>query len=185
MDQLIEAFSFDRCSKSGAKFDVEKAKWFNHQYLQTVPSDALVDMFEKVLEEKGVSASKDVVSEVVEMVKERATFVKDIWEHSSFFFVAPTSYDEKAVKKRWKTDTPAQISELAGLIEGIEDFTSENLETIIKQWIQEKEYPLGGIMNAFRLAIVGESKGPHMFDIIALIGKSETISRLNHAVEVL
>lgn len=185
MDQLIEAFSFDRCSKSGAKFDVEKAKWFNHQYLQTVPSDALVDMFEKVLEEKEVSASRDVVTEVVKMVKERATFVKDIWEHSSFFFVAPTSYDEKAVKKRWKADTPAQISELAGLIEGVEDFTSENLETIIKQWIQEKEYPLGGIMNAFRLAIVGESKGPHMFDIIALIGKSETISRLNHAVEVL
>lgn len=185
IDELISAFSFERCSKSGAKFDIEKAKWFNHQYIQTIPSNDIVDMFEKVLKEKGITSDIDVTSKIVEIVKERATFVSDIWEHSHFFFEAPTSYDEKAVRKRWKEDTPTQITELVEVIEGIEDFSSENLETIIKQWIQEKEYPLGGIMNAFRLAIVGESKGPHMFDIIALIGKNETISRLKHAVKVI
>lgn len=185
IDELISAFSFERCSKSGAKFDIEKAKWFNHQYLQLIPSSDIVDMFEKVLEEKGIASDRELTTKVVEMVKERATFASDIWEHSHFFFEAPTSYDEKAVRKRWKEDTPTQITELAEVIEGIEDFSSENLETIIKQWIQEKEYPLGGIMNAFRLAIVGESKGPHMFDIIALIGKNETISRLKHAVKVI
>ena len=185
IDELISAFSFERCSKSGAKFDIEKAKWFNHQYIQTIPSNDIVDMFEKVLKEKGITSDIDVTSKIVEIVKERATFVIDIWEHSHFFFEAPTSYDEKAVRKRLKEDTPTQITELVEVIEVIEDFSSENLETIIKQWIQEKEYPLGGIMNAFRLAIVGESKGPHMFDIIALIGKNETISRLKHAVEVI
>ena len=185
IDELISAFSFERCSKSGAKFDIEKAKWFNHQYLQLIPSSDIVDMFEKVLEEKGIASDRELTTKVVEMVKERATFASDIWEHSHFFFEAPTSYDEKAVRKRWKEDTPTQITELVEVIEGIEDFSSENLETIIKQWIQEKEYPLGGIMNAFRLAIVGESKGPHMFDIIALIGKNETISRLKHAVKVI
>lgn len=183
MDELIKAFSFERCSKSGAKFDIEKAKWFNHQYLQIIPTDALVDMFEKVLQEKTITTDRETITKVVEMVKERATFAGDIWEHSSFFFVAPTSYDEKAVKKRWKEDTPMQISELAAVIEGVEDFSSVNLETIIKQWIQDKDYPLGGIMNAFRIAIVGEGKGPHMFDIVSLIGKSDTIARLNRAVD--
>lgn len=182
MDELIKAFSFERCSKSGAKFDIEKAKWFNHQYLQVIPTETLVGMFEEVLKEKNVSTDSETVTKVVEMVKERATFVGDLWEHSSFFFVAPTSYDEKAVKKRWKADTPTQISELAELIKDIDDFSSENLEVVIKQWIQDKGYPLGGIMNAFRLAIVGESKGPHMFDIIAMIGKDETIARLEHAI---
>ena len=183
IDELISSFSFERCSKSGAKFDIEKAKWFNHQYLQLLAIDQLVDSFIPILEANEVVYDRSVVTKVVELVKERATFAKDLWEQSSFFFVAPTSYDEKAVKKRWKENTPSQMSELAEVLSGIDDFSSSNIETIVKQWIQDKEYPLGGVMNAFRLAIVGESKGPHMFDIVDLIGKEESVSRLLRAVK--
>ena len=142
-----------------------------------------MDSFIPILEANEVVYDRSVVTKVVELVKERATFAKDLWEQSSFFFVAPTSYDEKAVKKRWKENTPSQMSELAEVLSGIDDFSSTNIETIVKQWIQDKEYPLGGVMNAFRLAIVGESKGPHMFDIVDLIGKEESVSRLLRAVK--
>lgn len=182
IDELISAFSFERCSKSGAKFDIEKAKWFNHQYIQLISIEELVGMFEPILESNNVVADKEFLFEVVELVKERATFAKDLWEQSSFFFVAPTSYDEKAVGKRWKEDTPSQMDELMGVLVGIDDFSSANVEAIVKEWIKEKGYPMGGVMNAFRIAIVGESKGPHMFDIVALIGKIETVERLNRAI---
>ncbi len=185
--ELIDAFSFERCSKSGAKFDIEKAKWFNHQYLQIIDNEKIVELFEKVLKEKNITSDREKTTKVVELVKERATFVSDIWNNSEFFFVTPESFDEKDVKKRWKSDSATQISELASLVSDIDeaDFSSESLETIIKGWIQDKEYPLGGIMNAFRLAIVGASKGPHMFDIISLIGKAETLKRLDYALKQL
>lgn len=182
LNDMIRLFSFERCSKSGAKFDFEKAKWFNHEYIQTTSNDELETMFRPILEENGVTASKEFSRDVIGLIKNRAHLIDDFWDQGKFFFVAPTSYDAKTVKKRWKEETPTQLAELIELIETTNDFSSNNLETIVKQWIESKQYHLGNIMNAFRLALVGEPKGPHIFDITALIGKEETINRLKRAV---
>ena len=182
LEDMIRLFSFDRCSKSGAKFDFEKAKWFNHEYIQTTSNDELETMFRPILEENGVTASKEFSRDVIGLIKNRAHLIDDLWDQGKFFFVAPTSYDAKTVKKRWKDETPQQITELIELIESNKDFSNENQETAVKQWIESKQYHLGNIMNALRLALVGEPKGPHIFDITALIGKEETINRLKRAV---
>ncbi|MDO5523821.1 MAG: glutamate--tRNA ligase [Bacteroidia bacterium] len=183
LDELVQAFSFDRCSKSGAKFDIEKARWFNHKYIQEMSNDALAKLFEPVLTEKMLPFDKKYTASVIGLVKERANFVKDLWDQASFFFISPASYDEKTVKKRWKAETPAQLEELVYVLKSLDMFSSEYVEKAVKQWIEDKNYHLGNIMNAFRLAVVGESKGPHMFDIAALIGKQETIDRINRAIK--
>jgi len=185
MQELIQQFSLDRVSKSGAKFDYEKGKWFNHKYLQTKPIEEIADLFQHILIEKGIIEDSEKVQKIVSLVRERANFVNELWAQASFFFEAPQKYDDKTVQKRWKPETPTQLGKLADLLAGIEDFSPENTEIIIKEWIAVNEYNLGGIMNAFRLALVGESKGPHIFDIIAIIGKEETISRINKAIATL
>ncbi|MGL5787300.1 MAG: glutamate--tRNA ligase [Bacteroidales bacterium] len=185
MEELIQAFSLDRCSKSGAKFDYEKGKWFNHKYLQQKSNEELCILFQPILKEKGIEANDATVAEIIGLVKERINFVKEIWDQASFFFVAPTSYDEKTIKKRWKEETPAQMEELISLLSSIEDFTPANTEEIVKAWISEKGYNMGGIMNAFRLSIVGEPKGPHMYDIIAILGKEETVRRIENAIQTI
>lgn len=182
MDELIQLFSLEKCSKSGAKFDYEKGKWFNHQYIQLRPNDEIANIFYPVLEEKGIDFPLGYIETVVGLVKERVSFVKELWDQSSFFFVAPEVYDEKVVKKRWKEESPVQMRELIEVLRGINDFSAHNQEEIVKGWIESKSYHLGNIMNAFRLAVVGESKGPHMFDITAVIGKDETIARLEKAI---
>ncbi len=182
MEELIQLFSLEKCSKSGAKFDYEKGKWFNHQYIQLKSNEDIAKLYYPLLEEKGIDVCLEYTETVVGLVKERVNFVQELWDQSSFFFEAPVSYDEKVVKKRWKEESPAQLSELVEVLEQIEDFSAHNQEEIVKAWIESKGYHLGNIMNAFRLAIVGESKGPHMFDITATIGKDETISRLNKAI---
>ncbi len=184
-DELIDAFSFERCSKSGARFDYEKARWFNHKYILATPAEELTDMFMPVLEEKNISASRDYVTKVVELVKDRVNFVKELWDQSSYFFVAPTTYDEKTVRKRWKAETPDQMRELIDILENMDDFSAENQEKVIMKWIKDNAYHLGNVMNAFRLALVGEGKGPHIFDITVLLGKEETVSRLKKAVETI
>ncbi|MDR1715803.1 MAG: glutamate--tRNA ligase [Prevotella sp.] len=183
MDELVQLFSLEKCSKSGAKFDYEKGKWFNHQYIQLRPNAEIANIYYPILEEKGVDVTLDYVETVVGLVKERVSFVKELWDQSFFFFVAPVSYDEKVVKKRWKEDSPAQMAELIDVLKNIDDFSTHNQEEIVKAWIESKGYHLGNIMNAFRLAVVGESKGPHMFDITAVIGKDETIARLQKAIQ--
>lgn len=183
LQELIDAFSFERCSKSGAKFDFEKGKWFNHKYIQETADALLAEMVKPALTEKGIEFDKDFTTRAVGLVKERMYLLCDFWSQSSFLFEAPTTYDEKVIKKRWKTETPAQMNELTTVLDQIEDFSSQNQETIVKQWIAQKGYNLGGIMNAFRLAVVGESKGPHMFDITELIGKDKTIARIQRAVD--
>jgi glutamyl-tRNA synthetase len=185
MQELIELFSLDRVSKSGAKFDYEKGKWFNHKYLQNKPLDEIADLFQHSLIEKDLIEDSDKVQKIVGLVRERANFVNDLWLQSAFFFEAPLTYDEKTVQKRWKAETPQQMQELISVIENIDEFSPEKTEEVIKEWIAAKEYNMGGIMNAFRLSIVGEPKGPHMFDIICLIGKDETISRLKKAIEII
>lgn len=182
MEELIRLFALEKCSKSGAKFDYEKGKWFNHQYIQLRPNSEIATIFYPILQDKGIECPLQYIETVVGLVKERVSFVKELWDQASFFFVAPTTYDEKVVKKRWKEESPSQLSELAEVLKGIEDFSSHNQEEIVKGWIESKGYHLGNIMNAFRLAVVGESKGPHMFDITATIGKEETIARLEKAI---
>ncbi len=182
MEELIQLFALEKCSKSGAKFDYEKGKWFNHQYIQLRPNSEIAAIFYPILQDKGIEYPLQYIETVVGLVKERVSFVKELWDQASFFFVAPTAYDEKVVKKRWKEESPSQLSELAEVLKGIEDFSSHNQEEIVKGWIESKGYHLGNIMNAFRLAVVGESKGPHMFDITATIGKEETIARLQKAI---
>jgi len=185
LDELVQAFSFDRCSKSGAKFDVEKAKWYNHHYILNTPDSELATLFAPILQEKGVSATPEKVTKVVGLVKERVHFVKELWEQSSFFFVAPASYDEKTTRKRWKAESPGQMRALMQLISEMDDFSVENQEKTVMAWIQQNQLHTGNIMNAFRLAIVGEGKGPHMFNITDLIGKEETLRRLEKAITTL
>ncbi|MBP1593276.1 MAG: gltX, partial [Bacteroidetes bacterium] len=185
MDELIKLFDLHRCSKAGAKFDYEKGKWFNHQYIQLKSNEEIANLFIPSLKEQGVEAPFEKVVTVVGLMKERVSFVKELWDVCKFFFVAPTEYDEKTVKKRWKEDSPAQITELMHVIEAIDDFSLENQEKIVMEWIESKGYHLGNIMNAFRLTLVGEGKGPHMFDISDVLGKEETIARMKRAIEVI
>ena len=184
MDELISKFSFDHCSKSGAKFDYNKGKWFNHEYLMARPDSELAELFMPILKEKGIEGfDKEYVAKALGMVKGRANLIPDLWEQGSFFFEAPTEYAPKDVKKRWSAQTPAIMEELIGVLEGIDDMTSANAEKIVLDWIASKGYHLGNVMNAFRLAVVGQCKGPHMFDITELMPKSEVIARIRRAVE--
>ncbi len=185
LEGLIEAFDLKRVSKSGAKFSPEKASWFNQQYMQTKEDAELTDLFIPILEEKGISKEKDFVLKVVSSIKERAVFVKDFWDLSSFFFETPTDYDAKASKKNWKEGTPDLMTELIAVISSIEDFSSENTEKEIKEWITAKEIGFGKVMQPLRLSLVGKLAGPHLFDIIAMIGKEETVKRLENAISKL
>ena len=182
IDELIEAFSFERCSKSGAKFDLEKAKWYNHQYIVKMQDEDVAKLFNPILKEKGIDAPFEMVVGIVALLKERVHFIEELWDLSSFFFVTPESYDEKTVRKRWKQDSNEHMQQLTELLKQTDDFSSANLEPLVKEWIQTNELHMGNIMNAFRLAVVGESKGPHMFNITELIGKEETIKRMELAI---
>lgn len=186
MDELIQKFSFDHCSKAGAKFDYKKGIWFNHEYLMRMDGHELATLFMPVLAEHGhADADPEYVARAVDMVKGRIEFVRDLWTQADFFFEAPTTYAEKDVKKRWKEGTADIMRQLIGVLEGIEDMTSANAEKIVLGWIEANGYHLGNVMNAFRLAVVGSCRGPHMFDITELMPKSEVIARLNRAIEVL
>ena len=186
MDELIRKFSFDHCSKAGAKFDYQKGIWFNHEYLMQTPDEELARLFLPILEEKGIEGfTPEYVARALGMVKSRANLVPDLWDQADFFFVAPTTYAEKDVRKRWSADTPRIMEELIGVLEGIEDMTSANAEKIVLDWIAEKGYHLGNVMNAFRLAVVGACRGPHMFDITELMPKSEVIARIRKAIETI
>ncbi len=185
MEELISAFSLDRVNKSGARFDLEKTKWYNQCYLQKKSNAMLADLFQKELAAKSgivnFQPSIAYIEKVVSLIKERATFVGDFWELGDYFFVVPTSYNEKAVKKQWKEDTPDIMNGIISVLEGISDFTSEKTESGVKSWISQKELSFGRVMAPLRLALVGEMKGPHVFDIIEMIGKEESIARINTA----
>ena len=185
LEELIEAFSIERVNKSGAKFDAEKAKWFNHQYLIKKSDKELAEAFAPILLKKGILADKVFVVKIVGLIKERATFVADLWDQSSFFFKRPEDYDKKAVKKRWKAASYNQMTELKEILLKTEPFTSENTEKAVKSWIEENEYGMGAVMNAFRLLVVGALKGPHLFDIIALLGQEETLERITLGLQEL
>jgi len=185
MDELIEAFSLERVGKSGSKFDQEKAKWFNHQYLIKQDDEFLANKLMPIVIKNGVLAEKEQLTKAISLVKERVSFVSELWDQLDFFFKRPQEYDEKAVKKRWKAASYDILLELKELLENVSDFTSENTETVVKQWIEEKEYGMGAVMNAFRLLVVGALKGPHLFDIIELIGQEETLERIDQGLHEL
>lgn len=185
MDELVKLFDLHRCSKAGARFDFEKGKWFNHEYILLKSNEEVASLFMPILQEHGIEAPMDTVVTVVGLMKGRVSFVKELWDTCKFFFVAPDSYDEKTVKKRWKEDSAQRMTELADLLESLDDFSLAHQEEVVMKWIEEKGYHLGNIMNAFRLTLVGEGKGPHMFDISAVLGKEETIRRMRRAIEVL
>jgi glutamyl-tRNA synthetase len=178
--ELIEKFDLKRIHKSGAKFDPEKNKWFNHQYLQKQTDESLAEAFKKILEEKEISTSLNI-TRIVASIKERANFVTEFWDLADYFFVAPTSYDEKAAKN-WKEETPELMKQVIGQLQNIADFNSLNIEALLKEWMTTNEIGMGKIMQPLRLSLVGALKGPHLFDIIELIGKKETTSRIEKAI---
>ena len=183
MDELISLFSFEHCSKSGAKFDFEKGKWFNHKYLQEISDERLAEMFLPILAENGhPEADLAYTARVVALVKGRINFVRDLWEQSRFFYEAPTAYAEKDVRKRWKEGMPQIMEELIDVLDALTDFSSAAAESTVLDWIAAKGYHTGNVMNAFRLTVVGECKGPHMFDITELLGKDETIKRIRKGI---
>ncbi len=178
LDKMAAAFSIERVGKSGSRFDPEKAKWFNHQYMLKKSNKELAGQFLPLIEKEGVMADIDYIEKVVGLVKERAHFVHELWDQAEFFFKAPSEFDPKAVKKRWKQVSYDQMIEMKTLLAGLDNFSSENTELIVKRWIAEKEYSMGAVLNALRLLIVGALKGPHLFDIITLIGQEETLRRI-------
>ena len=184
LDELAEKFDLSRVHKAGAKFDPDKNKWFNHQYLQKQSDDDLAKTFAPILYEKGIDVDYSTLVRIVSSIKERANFVSDFWDLSDYFFVAPTSYDEKAAKN-WKEETPELMQQLIAVLSTIEDFTSVNIETIVKDWMTKNEIGMGKIMQPFRLSLVGALKGVHLFDVVEMIGKEETIKRIEKAISSL
>ena len=185
LEELVEVFDISKCSKSGAKFDYQKGIWFNHEYILRKSNEEIADLFAPIVANNGVDESMERIRTVVSLMKDRVSFVRELWDLCSFFFLPPTEYDEKTVRKRWKEDSAQQRTELAEVLEGIDDFSIEGQEPVVMKWVEDKGYKLGDIMNAFRLALVGIGKGPGMFDISAFLGKEETLRRLRRAVEVL
>ena len=185
LDELVEAFDITRCSKAGAKFDYQKGIWFNHEYILKKSNEEIAQLFAPIVANNGVDESLERVTEAVRMMKDRVSFVKELWPLCSFFFIPPTEYDEKTVKKRWKEDSAQVMAELATLLEGLDDFSLENQERVVHEWVEKKEYKLGNVMNAWRLTLVGEGKGPGMFDISAFLGKEETLRRMRRAIDIL
>ena len=185
LDELVQAFDIHKCSKAGARFDYQKGIWFNHEYMLKKSNEEVANLFAPIVANNGVDESMERITQVVAMMKDRVNFVKELWPLCSFFFIAPTEYDEKTVKKRWKADSAKVMGELANVLEGIDDFSVEGQEPVVMKWVEEKGYKLGDVMNAFRLTLVGIGKGPGMFDISAFLGKEETLKRMRKAIEVL
>ena len=185
MDDLVRLFDLTKCSKAGAKFDYVKGQWFNHEYILNSDDEKLAPTFADILRDNGIEAPMESVVRVVGLMKGRVNFVKELWPLCSFFFVAPTTYDEKTVKKRWKDFSARQMSELAALLEALSDFSMAAQEEAVNAWLAENDYKMGDVMNAWRLTLVGEGKGPHMYEISSFLGQAETLKRMRRAIEIL
>lgn len=185
MDDLVRLFDLTKCSKAGAKFDYVKGQWFNHEYILNSDDEKLAPTFADILRDNGIEAPMESVVRVVGLMKGRVNFIKELWPLCSFFFVAPTTYDEKTAKKRWKDFSARQMSELAALLEGLSDFSMAAQEEAVNAWLAENDYKMGDVMNAWRLTLVGEGKGPHMYEISSFLGQAETLKRMRRAIEIL
>ncbi len=185
LDELTEIFSLERVVKSGSRFDPEKAKWFNKHYFQQKSVEELTELFKVVLAEKGVESTDEKTKAVVAEIKERCQFVSELWEQSSYFFVAPTEYDAKTVKKRWKEDTPEKLTEIVALFSSVDNWNAGSLKEAFSAFMNEKGWGFGAIMNSLRLSLVGGNLGPDLFVICELLGKEESIRRINVAIETI
>ena len=185
MDDLVRLFDLTKCSKAGAKFDYVKGQWFNHEYILNSDDEKLAPTFADILRDNGIEAPMESVVRVVGLMKGRVNCVKELWPLCSFFFVAPTTYDEKTAKKRWKDFSARQMSELAALLEALSDFSMAAQEEAVNAWLAENDYKMGDVMNAWRLTLVGEGKGPHMYEISSFLGQAETLKRMRRAIEIL
>lgn len=180
MEELIETFSLERVGKSGAKFDYEKTKWFNQQYLRATSGEALADI---LIERHGATQDRAYLAKVAEMMKERATFVTDILEDGTYYFEAPSEYDEKTIRKKWKENTPEILTELKAILAGLEPFNAETIGTAFKQFLEDKGLGFGAVMPNFRVAVTGKGAGPSMNDICEILGKEEVLNRLQTALD--
>jgi glutamyl-tRNA synthetase len=185
LDELVQIFDLERVHKAGAKFNPEKNEWFNHHYFQRQENDVLAKEFSHTLVEKGINVPIETVSRVVGLVKERASFASQLWNLSHYFFLAPESFDEKAVAKQWKPDTGALLNELATELQNTLDFSSAFTESVVKGWVEQKGIGIGKVMAPLRLSLVGELQGPHLYDIMEIIGKEETLQRIAKATATL
>ena len=185
MDELIRLFSIEHISKSGAKFNVEKAKWFNHEYLQKCSDERLADMFQPQLKEHGVDAPRDYVVRVVGMMKERLNFPQELWDQTHYFFVAPTQYDPKAVSKRWKPGMTRHMAKVIEILNTVPFEYDAIHKALLEDYIKGNELNMGQIMNSLRLAVVGTTVGPDMLTLVMTIGKEETIARVQRAIDVI
>ena len=183
MQELIESFSLERVGRAGAKFDFDKTRWFNQQYLRAKSKEELSSYLQLILQENGIKAENDYVETVCEQLKERATFVKDMWEEGKYYFSPPVAYDEKTIQKKWKEDTPKHLMELKNRIESISNFSSENIEKEFKIYLKENKLGMGNLLPIFRVSLTGLAMGPSLFDIASLIGKEETLKRMESALE--
>jgi glutamyl-tRNA synthetase len=183
MDELIAAFSIERVGKSGSRFDPEKAKWFNARYLQMKSDDELTDLFMHVVNDKGFNPEREELKKIVSLVKERVSFVRDMWHEADFFFIAPETYDNDVVKKKWNEDSPRVIAELRDIIFTVDPFRKENIEHVVREWTALRGYTTGAVFALFRLMIVGAARGPLLFDIVEWIGREEAIRRLDNGLK--
>ncbi len=184
MQELIDAFDLERVGKSGSKFDPEKTKWFNHQYMQLKNDKEIAESFRLFLLQKGINSDPEYILKVVSMIKERATFIPNIWEQGHYFFETPESYDEQSVKKRWKEGVPEIMQEIGGFLEAnVSQWTATNIKDGFSAFVTEKGWGFGLVMNAFRICLVGAAMGPDLFEICEMIGKQETVKRINNAIE--
>jgi len=181
---LIDLFSLERISKSGAKFDLKKAHWFNHEYLIAKSDEELAMLFAKTLDEKGVAADPAYIAHVCSLVKERVNFVSEMWEQASFFFFAPLKYDEGAMKKRWKENTPVIMQEVKNILAGLTDFSEQTIHDALHRYSEEKNIGMGQIMIPLRIALVGGTFGPDLQIIAVMLGKNEVIRRIEKILEL-
>lgn len=180
MDELIQAFDLERVNKAGARFDPEKTKWFNHQYLIQKSDETLAAEFKPILEAKNLAFDDSKLAKIIGLVKERVQFVPELWEQLDFFFIQPKEYNAKMLKKSIKGDAPDLLKEIKTLLSEQDDFSSQKLENVVKTWIEKKEIGFGKVMTPLRLALVGEGKGPHLFDILEILGKDESLQRIDN-----
>ncbi|MCK4406864.1 MAG: glutamate--tRNA ligase [Bacteroidales bacterium] len=183
MDELTKVFSLERIVKSGSRFDPEKAKWYNHQYLIKKSDDELAELYKSILKEKGIDADLNYLKKICALIKERVNFVSEFWDQSYYFFEAPTEYDQKVIKKRWKENTPDILKDIIDILKKSEPFNAVNTEKLVKDYIQKNELNMGQVLNVLRLTLVGSAKGPGLFNIMELLGENEVIKRIEAGLQ--
>ena len=184
LQELIDAFSIEKISKAGAKFSLDKAKWFNHEYIQKKSADELYPYFEKILEKKQISCNADYLKNVIDLIKDRLNFINDFWEQACYFFEAPTEYDPQALKKRWKEGTGAHLKVIDDMLMSFQPFDKQKAQDTVMQYIQDNGLNMGQILNSVRIALVGTARGPELFTMIELMGTEEVHRRIERAVAI-